>query len=155
MCVCAHAHINIHINTHINTSRWVRFCWGCLSLLWAMSKGLIRERGQFFSQLSVATFSYFSRVGTPRNFLFHVTMSIDIALVLILFVQPFLGETVSQQTSWYSGPHFCILSKMFPEHYWPPSSLPSLEPCHSIFLFHIACVLFFSQTSKPLFIFPL
>lgn len=36
-------------------------------------------------------------------FPFRVRMSIAITMVQILFMQPFLWETVSQQTSWYSG----------------------------------------------------
>jgi hypothetical protein len=30
-------------------------------------------------------------------------MPIDIAVVLVLFMQPFLGETISQHIFWYSG----------------------------------------------------
>lgn len=38
-------------------------------------------------------------------------MSIDTAVVLVLFMQPLLGELVSEQTSWYSGSYkpFCPL----------------------------------------------
>jgi hypothetical protein len=44
-------------------------------------------------------------------------MSIDTAIALALLMQSFLGQTVSQQTSWYSGsyPLFTLSSAMFPE----------------------------------------
>lgn len=32
----------------------------------------------------------------------HTEMAIDITIVLVSFTQPFLGETISQQTSWNS-----------------------------------------------------
>lgn len=36
------------------------------------------------------------------NFSFHVNVFIDVAIVLILVMQPLLGETASQQTVWLS-----------------------------------------------------
>lgn len=41
---------------------------------------------------------------------FHINMSMDIAIVLVLFLQPFLGETVSQLAFWYSGINLSIPS---------------------------------------------
>lgn len=43
------------------------------------------------------------------DFSFHVNVFIDIAIVLILFMQPLLGETTSQPTIWHSH------NAMFPE----------------------------------------
>lgn len=50
-------------------------------------------------------------------FPFHVSMSIAIAMVQILFVKPFLWETVEQQNSWYSGSYTLSIpsSVVFPE----------------------------------------
>lgn len=44
-------------------------------------------------------------------------MSIDIVIVQVLFVQPFIGDTVSQQTFCYSGSYnlSTTSSQMFPE----------------------------------------
>lgn len=40
------------------------------------------------------------------NFPFHVTISIDIVAVMVLFMQPVLEETASLQASWHSGFYF-------------------------------------------------
>lgn len=47
---------------------------------------------------------------------FYVNIPIDIAIVLLFFMQPFLGDNVPQLTSWDSGSYnlsdFC--SMLFP-----------------------------------------
>ena len=40
----------------------------------------------------------------------HTEMAIGIILVLASFTQPFLGETISQQTSWYSDSYHLLHS---------------------------------------------
>lgn len=55
-----------------------------------------------FSQQSLIGCISFPGVGC-HTILFCVNRSIDIAIVPVLFMQPFLGETSSQQTLWSSG----------------------------------------------------
>lgn len=58
--------------------------------------GLILGRGQFsFSLQSLVAFNFLSRVGPLKIFTFYITISIGTAIVLALFIQPFLGDTVS------------------------------------------------------------
>lgn len=64
-----------------------------------------------FSQQSLIGCISFPGVGC-HTILFCVNRSIDIAIVPVLSMQPFLGEIASQQTSWSSGsfflpPFFC------------------------------------------------
>lgn len=37
------------------------------------------------------------------TFPFHINVSTDVSVLLVLFMWPFLGQTVSWLTSWYSG----------------------------------------------------
>jgi hypothetical protein len=48
----------------------------------------------------------------PPSPSFHVNVPIDVAFVLILFMQPFLEETVSQPTSRYSD-SYTIFTPLF------------------------------------------
>lgn len=71
-------------------------------------------------------------------------MSIGVAIVLVLSMQPFPGEIVSLWTSWYSG--FCNFSdpfsEMFPKPYvqelwWRYASNGAATTLHSIQLFPV------------------
>lgn len=54
-----------------------------------------------------------------KNFLSHVKISIDVGIVLVLFIQPFLEETVSLQASRYSRFYnlSTLSSSVFPEQW--------------------------------------
>lgn len=52
-----------------------------------------------------------------KFFPFHINKPLDIAIVSGLGMQPFLGKTISQRTSWYSGSNnlFALSFSIFPE----------------------------------------
>lgn len=59
-----------------------------------IQNGTHSREGLIFLPLAVIRFLYF---------FFHVTLSIDIAIVLALFTWPFLGGPDPQKISWYSS----------------------------------------------------
>lgn len=74
---------------------WVHTVSRLTTLQWTNNKALIRRR----KAKSPSSISHCLGVEpSQKMFPFHTNMSIDIATVLV-FMKPFLGETVSQLTS--------------------------------------------------------
>lgn len=96
----------INMQKYANSTCWVCFCCLCVcgsranyyvfgNQLWA----LLLQR----LILPLSSVGLFLEVATGDFCPFCASMSIDIVIVPVLFRQIFVGENVSQQTSWYSG----------------------------------------------------
>jgi hypothetical protein len=113
VCVCVCTCISIHKYIINFLGLFWLFVYIWTRIHWVTNKGTyIQERLILLWLLLVAC------GWVPWHFThFHVTRSIDNEIVPVLFIQPFLGETVSQPTSWCSGSDnlFTLSSRICPE----------------------------------------
>lgn len=103
-------YICIRVHTSVSTTCCVRFCCLCVFSRSDNSNGLIPQSGSFFSSQQLPVVLGLGVGRTPCSFPLHVSMSITIAIVRVLLMPPFVGESVSTADL----PRFWLLQSFCP-----------------------------------------
>lgn len=107
MHVCVCAQIYISTDCRVLLCWWNVYCFKTDHLLWTTSNVAHTWKKLILLQAIINCLYFFlSRSRAPQICSFPFIKSVDITIVLFLFMKAFLVDTVSLQKSWYSGSHY-------------------------------------------------